>query len=102
MKHTIYFEPDGIEGRVDDGQTILTAARDLGIDLNAVCGGKKLCGKCKVEIIKGHDNLSSPADNESNALGHELHSGYRLACSAMIKGPVSVSIPEGIPWRQLS
>ena len=96
MKHTIYFEPDGIKGRVDDGQTILTAARDLGIDLNAVCGGKKLCGKCKVEVIKGHDNLSSPADNESNALGDELHSGYRLACSAMIKGPVSVSIPEGM------
>jgi uncharacterized 2Fe-2S/4Fe-4S cluster protein (DUF4445 family) len=96
MKHTIYFEPDGIKGHVDDGQTILDAARDLGIDLNAVCGGKKLCGKCKVEVKKGRNNLSPPGDNESNALGDELHSGYRLACSAMIRGPVSVSIPEGM------
>ncbi|MBW2217417.1 MAG: 2Fe-2S iron-sulfur cluster binding domain-containing protein [Deltaproteobacteria bacterium] len=77
MKHTIYFEPDGIEGRVDDGQTILDAARDLGIDLNAVCGGKKLCGKCRVEVKKGQDNLSPPGDNESNALGDELHFSER-------------------------
>ncbi len=77
MKHTIYFEPDGIKGRVDDGQTILDAARDLGIDLNAVCGGKNLCGKCRVTVKKGRDNLSSPEDNESNALGDELHFSER-------------------------
>ena len=92
--HLIHFEPEGLEVRVKEGQTLLDAARELGIILSAVCGGKGLCGRCRVEIINGWENLSAPSENEMKTMGETNESHNRLACCAAIKGPVSAFIPE--------
>ncbi len=95
MKHIIYFEPSGDKGPVKEGKSILEAAREIGIDLISICGGKGVCGKCRIEIKEGSENLTPPTDNEKKILKDDLNSFYRLACSARINGPVSVTIPEG-------
>ncbi|MEJ7719542.1 MAG: 2Fe-2S iron-sulfur cluster-binding protein [Ilumatobacteraceae bacterium] len=44
----VVFIPSGIAGTVDSGTTVLAAARQLGVDLDTVCGGRGICGRCQV------------------------------------------------------
>jgi uncharacterized 2Fe-2S/4Fe-4S cluster protein (DUF4445 family) len=61
-KFRIIFQPAGRRGEVEDGKTLLEAAQSLGVDIEALCGTKKVCGKCKVRIEEGYfekDNIDS-------------------------------------------
>ncbi|MEA3184008.1 MAG: hypothetical protein QOJ74_485, partial [Ilumatobacteraceae bacterium] len=49
----IVFTPSGLSGEVDTGTTVLAAARQLGVDLDSVCGGRGICGRCQVEPSTG-------------------------------------------------
>jgi ferredoxin len=54
------------------------------------CGGYGQCGLCRVEIIEGMENLSPRTDFENKKLAKRPDS-HRLACQAMVNGPVSVN-----------
>ena len=58
------FVPSGRRGAVRTGTTVLDAARELGVDLDSVCGGRGICGRCQVEPAFGafakHAITSSP------------------------------------------
>ena len=45
----VIFTPSGRRGRFPEGTTVLDAARKLGVDIDSVCGGNGLCGRCQVE-----------------------------------------------------
>ena len=47
-EHRVVFTPSGLESVVADGTTVLDAARRLGVDLDSVCGGRGLCGRCQI------------------------------------------------------
>ncbi|HDY71821.1 MAG TPA: 2Fe-2S iron-sulfur cluster binding domain-containing protein, partial [Nitrospirae bacterium] len=47
-EHTVILQPSGRRGKVPEGTTILEAARRLGVGIEAVCGEKMVCGKCRV------------------------------------------------------
>ena len=47
-EHRVIFTPSGLEGRVESETTVLDAARQLGVDLDSVCGGRGICGRCQV------------------------------------------------------
>ena len=49
----IVFTPSGRQGRVPRGTPVLTAARQLGVDIDSVCGGRAMCGRCQVDIGVG-------------------------------------------------
>jgi len=104
-KHLVVFEPSGKRGYIEDGRTLLEAAQELGEDIESICGGKGVCGKCLVkfdkELCARHkvdprgQVLSSPTDKEIELLSRRgLGDEYRLACSAMILGDVVVFVPE--------
>jgi uncharacterized 2Fe-2S/4Fe-4S cluster protein (DUF4445 family) len=104
-QHTVVFQPSGTRGKVDDGATILDAARQTGTGIEAVCGGKGVCGKCKVRIEEGRFlkyKLTSSRRNvettESRDLKfisrQELRHGYLLACQTRIHGDIVVFVPE--------
>ena len=44
----VIFTPSGKRGRFVVGTPILTAARQLGVDLDSVCGGRGICSKCQI------------------------------------------------------
>ena len=44
----VIFTPSGKRGRVAIGTPVLTAARQMGVDLDSVCGGRGICSKCQV------------------------------------------------------
>jgi uncharacterized 2Fe-2S/4Fe-4S cluster protein (DUF4445 family) len=35
------------------GTTILQAAREMGVDIDSICGGRARCGRCQVEPLEG-------------------------------------------------
>jgi uncharacterized 2Fe-2S/4Fe-4S cluster protein (DUF4445 family) len=50
---TVIFQPSGRRGQVASGLTIVQASRNLGEDIEAICGEQRVCGKCKVKIEEG-------------------------------------------------
>jgi len=87
--HKILFLPHNKKGTCKDGETLLRAAIDAGVHVNASCGGQGVCGKCRVmieegEIEGGISEKLSKADQDQ---------GYRLACLSMVKSDLTVRIP---------
>ncbi len=70
---------------------IITEDTDTVID--APCGGKGKCGKCKLIVESG--KVSEITDQERRLLSeHELERGVRLACLTYPRGDVEVRIRE--------
>ena len=49
----VIFTPSGRRGRFATGTTVLDAARALGVDIDSVCGGRGICGRCQIEVSEG-------------------------------------------------
>jgi len=93
----VTFQPDGRVARVEPGVTVMWAARQLGLHLNAPCGGRGVCGNCRVEISKG---APDPTDAEREHLSHDdLAQGWRLACQARLHRDAVVAVPESTGAR---
>lgn len=104
-KAMVIFQPSGRRGKVPKGISLIEASRMLGVDIETLCGEKRVCGKCRVRIEEGHFERYgirstmghvSPWQKEEgkfiNAEGKEL--GLRLACVAKVEGDVLVFVPE--------
>lgn len=100
----IVFQPSGRSGNVAAGTSILEAARQLGVGIEALCGGQELCGKCLVQVEEGNfpkfdvhsslEHVSAVGLQEKRWLErHELRGGMRLACAAQVSGDLLVSVP---------
>jgi len=92
QKFIAELQPIGRRADITAGNTLLSAAQSVGVELQAVCGGEGTCGQCKVRLTAG--SLSAPTLQESEKLGPELLAcGYRLACQAMPGSDVTLEIP---------
>src|SRR4030042_445983 len=105
QKYSIVFQPSGLRGKVADDTTILNAARQLGVSLESICGGKGACGKCKIRIEEGNYAkygiqsavAATTTRDEINAKflnKQQLKQNYRLACQTKNHGDVVVFVPE--------
>ncbi len=92
----IIFEPQGRRIEVEKGETLLDAARRIGVGIRTDCGGKGTCGKCRV-IVNTQSGLSELSKAEKERLtDREVSSNYRLACQTILvnpEGSVTVVIP---------
>lgn len=94
MQYNVVFQPSGRRGVIHSSKTLLEASRELGVDIEAPCGGAEICGKCKVKIEVG-SHLTSVTEKEKKMLTpEELAENYRLACCAKIQGNVVVFVPK--------
>ena len=78
------------------GTNILDAIKKSDICISAVCGGRGLCGKCRVIVRAGSQNLGPVYPLEEMSLTRdELVAGYRLACCAIVnrEGSTFVDVP---------
>jgi len=86
---TVTFLPHEKVVTVDEGESLIRAALQAGVHINASCGGEGVCGKCRVQIEKG-----AVSDGVSERIKQEdLDAGYRLACLCKITQDVTVRIP---------
>lgn len=101
----VVFTPSGRRGRFPIGTTLLEAARRLGVDIDSVCGGRAICGRCQVEIAEGHfakhgiDSGTAHASPKSAAedryaARRGLRPGRRLSCQTRILGDLVVDVPS--------
>ncbi|HEV2228973.1 MAG TPA: ASKHA domain-containing protein [Steroidobacteraceae bacterium] len=100
----VVFTPSGKRGRFPAGTQLLQAARSLGVDVDSVCGGRALCGRCQVLVMEGDfpkHGVSSHAAHlsglseaeQSFAQRRPLPQGHRLSCSARIQGDLVIDVP---------
>ncbi len=100
----VVFTPSGRQGRVDSDTTVLDAARQLGVDLDSVCGGRGICGRCQVVPMAGDfakhgirsrsEHLSPLGPVEQAYDGRRiLDDGARLGCVARILDDVVIDVP---------
>ncbi|MBW1780141.1 MAG: DUF4445 domain-containing protein, partial [Deltaproteobacteria bacterium] len=90
----IIFLPFEKEIAPDSHSTLLQLAQKAGIPLEATCGGKRICGKCKVIVKLSDAPLPPPSEREQEVLGRFIQKGYRLACETVLTHGASVVIPE--------
>jgi len=100
----VIFTPSGKRGRFAMGTPILTAARQLGVDLDSVCGGRGICSKCQIapsygDFPKHGVTVHDGALSEWNAVEDRyqrvrgLKPGRRLGCQATVQGDIVVDVP---------
>ncbi len=101
----IVFTPSGRRGRFPIGTPVLEAARALGVDLDSVCGGRGICGRCQVVQSVGeftkhglssrpeHLSAFGPVEKRYHEKRSPLSPGRRLGCSAKIQGDLVIDVP---------
>src|SRR5690348_8626208 len=101
----VVFMPSGRRGRFPIGTPLLQAARSLGVDIDSVCGGRGICGRCQIEISEGEfaklgvtskaEHLSAfGAIEQRYADKRGLASGRRLSCSTLLYGDAVIDVPQ--------
>ncbi len=96
-RHQVTFQPDNIQVTVPHGATLLDAAREADIHINASCNGKGSCGKCKLI----HETGSITSQSTTLLSANEKARNYILACQSSVQGDVVVSIPKETIERKL-
>jgi uncharacterized 2Fe-2S/4Fe-4S cluster protein (DUF4445 family) len=103
--HRIVFTPSGKRGDFAEGTSVLSAARALGVDLDSVCGGRGICGRCQCLVSEGEfakHGITSAKNHVSgwNAVEQRyadkrgaLAQGRRLGCQASITGDLVIDVP---------
>ena len=87
--YKIKFLPYNKEVKVPAGETLIRAAMEAGVHINASCGGEGACGKCRVLIESGE--LSGGITKRLR--DDDIKKGYRLACQSIVTGDVTVRVP---------
>ncbi len=101
----VIFQPSGRRGEISEGKTVLEASRELGVEIESVCGEARGCGKCKIKLEKGFferegitslpESLSPFTEEEGKFITEtDRADGYRLGCVARIRGNVLIFVPE--------
>ena len=101
----IVFTPSGRRGTFPDGTRLLDAARSIGVDVDSVCGGRGLCGRCRVICMDGdfakhainsrstHLSAVNEIEERYSARRLKLANNHRLSCQAVIRGDLVIDVP---------
>jgi uncharacterized 2Fe-2S/4Fe-4S cluster protein (DUF4445 family) len=101
----LIFTPSGIRGEFPYGTAVLDAARSLGVDVDSVCGGRGLCGRCQIICTEGdfpkhaihssaeHLSPSGEVEHFYHTRRKPLATNRRLSCQALIQGDLVIDVP---------
>ncbi|MDO8363568.1 MAG: ASKHA domain-containing protein [Actinomycetota bacterium] len=100
----VVFTPSGLGGEVPTGTTVLQAAREFGVDIDSVCGGRGICGRCQVAFAPGQypkwaieatPSALSPWGDTEDAYEdrRDMKPDRRLGCCAVVLDDVVLDVP---------
>jgi len=103
-EHLVVFTPSGKRGNFKAGTPLLDAARSLGVDVDSVCGGRGICGRCQVTVSEGDFakfGVESRAENLEPITEPEkrydekrgLAENRRLSCHCKLLGDIVIDVP---------
>lgn len=101
----VVFMPSGRRGEFPTGTSVLEAGRALGVDIDSVCGGRAVCGRCQINVSEGEFaklQITSNAEHISEFSATEekyqrikgMKPGRRLGCQSKILGDLVIDVPE--------
>ncbi len=93
------------------GTTLLNAARDMGVEIESICGGHQTCSKCKVRVETGdfpkfgvHSSaaaLTPPGEREQQyAAKYGFAPDERMSCACQVLADVVIRVPEESQTRK--
>jgi uncharacterized 2Fe-2S/4Fe-4S cluster protein (DUF4445 family) len=103
----VVFTPSGRRGSFPEKTPLLDAARSLGVDIDSVCGGRGLCGRCQIICAEGEfpkhqisskkEHLSPISETERNYSQRKksLAEGRRLSCHTLLLDDCVIDVPPG-------
>ena len=110
----VVFTPSGRRGSFPVNTPLLHAARVLGVDIDSVCGGRGLCGRCQIICAEGSfakHQIDSNSSHLSPVCATEikygerktpLANGRRLSCHTLLLDDVVIDVPpESQVHRQI-
>ena len=110
----VVFTPSGRRGSFPVNTPLLHAARVLGVDIDSVCGGRGLCGRCQITCAEGafpKHQINSDSSHLSAVCATEikygerktpLAQGRRLSCHTLLLDDVVIDVPpESQVHRQI-
>ncbi len=100
----VVFTPSGRRGHFPVGTPVLKAARALGVDIDSVCGGRGICGRCQIQVSEGSFSKHGIVSSAENLTAfNEVEARYkskksmrderRLSCQALLEGDVVIDVP---------
>lgn len=100
----VVFTPSGRRGHFPIGTPVLKAARALGVDIDSVCGGRGICGRCQIQVSEGSFSKHGIVSSAGNLTAfNEVETRYkskksmrderRLSCQALLEGDVVIDVP---------
>ena len=110
-KVKIVFTPSGKRGSFYGGTKVLDAARQLGVDIDSVCGGRAICGRCQINVLVGdfakhniHSDFDSVTDiteaEKKYAQRRGLNEDRRLSCQSILKSDAVIDVPASSQVHQ--
>lgn len=88
----VNFTPLGTSAEARPNETVLDAARRADAPIGNSCGSVGVCGRCRVRVLAGAENLSPPTMIEIRVAGQRgFAADERLACQAVVLGDVEVT-----------
>ena len=89
MTYKVDFLPHNVSIEVEDNESLIRAAMEAGVHINASCGGGGVCGKCRVLVEDGNveGGISEHLSDE------DQKKGYRLACMSQVVSDLVIRIP---------
>jgi uncharacterized 2Fe-2S/4Fe-4S cluster protein (DUF4445 family) len=100
----VIFMPSGRRGQVPVGQSLLDAARQVGVEIESICAGRLTCGKCKIQvengtfekhgIVSSDTHVSAPTGPEARLLKELGADGVRMSCTTYACGDLLIFVPE--------
>lgn len=103
--HKLVLMPSGRRSKVADGETVMDAARKMGVEIESLCGGNQTCHKCRIVVEEGKfdthgitssiEHISPSTKKEISLLKKLGTPKQRLSCNAHIHGNLLITIPEG-------
>ena len=100
----LVFTPSGKRGDFPIGTPVLQAARRLGVDIDSLCGGNGMCGRCQITLGEGDfakHGITSSAHHASvpnavetrYATKRNMKADRRLSCQTLLEGDLVVDVP---------
>ena len=110
-KVKIVFTPSGKRGSFEIGTKVLDAARQLGVDIDSVCGGRAICGRCEINVLVGdfakhniHSDFTSVTEiseaEKKYAERRGLNEDRRLSCQSLLKSDAVIDVPASSQVHQ--
>jgi ferredoxin len=90
---TVVYEPSGAVAAVGPAETLLAAGLGAGVDIRHDCGGKGICGTCRVEVLEGGAAMSEVTAPERKHLAELVGAGWRLSCQTRPGGDARLRVP---------